>query len=183
MARPAGDIRLNEVIRILDEDTVDHFCKTHAGVLDVCIHTSDCGIRPVIVGARSVAGTDYFTYDLTFAPGARRFEESVVSVLTTTALGAAVELLLEVGPDVIEERVLNLSARLAEGLAGCGCDSLAVDYRGESRRGWSVGESDIDPEDSHQGREGAGERMRHGLRIASETLARTRSGRRTGRAV
>jgi len=54
LARPAADIRLNEVIRILDEDTVDHFCKTHAGVLDVCIHTSDCGIRPVIVGLHEI---------------------------------------------------------------------------------------------------------------------------------
>ena len=79
-------------------------------------------IRPVIVGARSVAGTDYFTYDLTFAPGARRFEESVVSVFTTAAFGAALELLLEVGPDVIEQRVLDLAARLGEGLAGCGCE-------------------------------------------------------------
>ncbi|HYM97420.1 MAG TPA: aminotransferase class V-fold PLP-dependent enzyme, partial [Candidatus Sulfotelmatobacter sp.] len=34
---------------------------------------------PVIVGANSVAGSDrYFDYDLTYAPGARRFEESVV---------------------------------------------------------------------------------------------------------
>ena len=49
LARPAAEIRLNEVIRILDEDTVDQFCKTHTGVLDSCIHTSDCGIRPVIV--------------------------------------------------------------------------------------------------------------------------------------
>ena len=54
LARPASDIRLNEVIRILDEDTVDHFCKTHAGVLDSCIHTSDCGIRPVIVGLHEI---------------------------------------------------------------------------------------------------------------------------------
>lgn len=54
LARPASEIRLNEVIRILEEDTVDHFCKTHSGVLDVCIHTSDCGIRPVIVGLHEV---------------------------------------------------------------------------------------------------------------------------------
>ncbi|SRR6266550_449152 len=54
LARPASDIRLNEVIRILDEDTVDGFCKSHAGVLDVCIHTSDCGIRPVIVGLHEI---------------------------------------------------------------------------------------------------------------------------------
>ena len=54
LARPASEIRLNEVIRILDEDTVDGFCKTHAGVLDACIHTSDCGIRPVIVGLHEI---------------------------------------------------------------------------------------------------------------------------------
>src|SRR5437870_13636535 len=45
LARPANDIRLNEVIRILHEDTADRFCENHAGVIDVCIHTSDCGIR------------------------------------------------------------------------------------------------------------------------------------------
>src|SRR6185436_9682827 len=54
LARPAADIRLNEVIRILDEDTVDRFCQTHAGVLDACIHTSDCGIRSVIVGLHEI---------------------------------------------------------------------------------------------------------------------------------
>jgi len=54
LARPASEIRLNEVIRVLDEDTVDQFCKSHTGVLDACIHTSDCGIRPVIVGLHEV---------------------------------------------------------------------------------------------------------------------------------
>ena len=54
LARPANDIRLNEVIRILDEDTADRFCQTHAGVLDVCVHTSDCGIRSVIVGLHEI---------------------------------------------------------------------------------------------------------------------------------
>src|SRR6185436_5893530 len=54
LARAAAEIRLHEVIRILDADTVDSFCKTHAGVMDVCVHTSDCGIRPVIVGLHEV---------------------------------------------------------------------------------------------------------------------------------
>ena len=54
LARPASDIHLNEVIRVLDEDTVDRFCQTHTGVLDTCIHTSDCGIRPVIVGLHEI---------------------------------------------------------------------------------------------------------------------------------
>lgn len=54
LARPAVEIRLHEVIRVLDEDTVDRFCQTHTGVLDTCIHTSDCGIRPVIVGLHEI---------------------------------------------------------------------------------------------------------------------------------
>jgi selenocysteine lyase/cysteine desulfurase len=80
-------------------------------------------VRPVIVGVGSVAGRDrYFDYDLTFALSARKFEESVVSLLDTAAFGAALELLLEVGADVIEARVLGLAARLAEGLARNGCE-------------------------------------------------------------
>ncbi len=79
--------------------------------------------RPVIVGVGSVAGYDrYFEYDLTFRPSARRFEESVVSLLDTAAFGAALELLLEVGVETIEARVLGLAARLAEGLARNGCE-------------------------------------------------------------
>jgi cysteine desulfurase/selenocysteine lyase len=80
-------------------------------------------IRPVIVGVMSVAAHDrYFEYDLTPAPGSQRFEESVISLLDTAAFGAALELLLEVGADVIQERILDLSARLATGLAERGCE-------------------------------------------------------------
>src|SRR5712664_4447822 len=48
LARPASEIHLNEVIRVLDERVESH-CKTYSGVLDACVHTGDCGIRPVIV--------------------------------------------------------------------------------------------------------------------------------------
>ena len=50
----ADDPKYAHFIRILDKDTVDQFCKTHTGVLDSCIHTSDCGIRPVIVGLHEI---------------------------------------------------------------------------------------------------------------------------------
>ena len=77
------------------------------------------------VGVISVVGDDqYFDLDLTFAPSARRFEESVVSLLDTAALGAALELLLDVGAATIENRVLDLSARLADGLAGSGYELI-----------------------------------------------------------
>lgn len=91
------------------------FCYCSPGLLE--------RLQPAIVGVMSVIGHDrYFEPDLTLAPTAQRFEESVVSLLDTAALGAAVELLLEIGPDVIERRVLDLSRRLAEGLAGEGCE-------------------------------------------------------------
>lgn len=92
-------------------------------------------VRPVIVGTASVdAGVSYFDYDLTFAPGAPRFEESVISLLDTAAFGAALDLLLEVGAKAIQERVLDLSARLAAGLAerGCGIVEPARRTRAES---------------------------------------------------
>ena len=49
LSRPAADIRLNEVISVLDDESVETHCKSYAGVLDSCVHTGDCGIRPVIV--------------------------------------------------------------------------------------------------------------------------------------
>ncbi len=49
LARPASVIHLNEVISVLDDESVETHCKSYAGVLDSCVHTGDCGIRPVIV--------------------------------------------------------------------------------------------------------------------------------------
>ena len=49
LARPAAEIRLNQVIRVLEGEPTESHCKSYAGVLDACIHTGDCGIRPVIV--------------------------------------------------------------------------------------------------------------------------------------
>jgi len=49
LAMPANEIRLNQVIRVLEGEPAESHCKSYAGVLDACIHTGDCGIRPVIV--------------------------------------------------------------------------------------------------------------------------------------
>ncbi len=54
LARPASEIRLSEVIKVLDEDEVQEHCKSYTGVLDVCVHTGDCGIRPVILGLHEI---------------------------------------------------------------------------------------------------------------------------------
>ncbi len=49
LARPAGEIRLNQVISVLDGKQTESHCKSYTGVLDSCVHTGDCGIRPVIL--------------------------------------------------------------------------------------------------------------------------------------
>jgi Rrf2 family iron-sulfur cluster assembly transcriptional regulator len=54
LARSAADIHLNEVIKVLDEDEVKSHCSSYTGVMDVCVHSGGCGIRPVIVGLHEV---------------------------------------------------------------------------------------------------------------------------------
>lgn len=54
LARPASEIRLSEVIKILDEDEIAGHCESYTGVLDSCVHKGDCGIRPVIVGLHEI---------------------------------------------------------------------------------------------------------------------------------
>lgn len=54
LARPAGDIYLNQVIKVLEEDEINSHCDGYKGVLDSCVHKGDCGIRPVIVGLHEI---------------------------------------------------------------------------------------------------------------------------------
>lgn len=54
LARPASEIYLNEVIKVLDADQIDNHCESYKGVMDRCVHKGDCGIRPVIVGLHEI---------------------------------------------------------------------------------------------------------------------------------
>jgi len=54
LARPAGDIHLSEIIRVLDQDVLRKHCESYTGVLNSCVHNGDCGIRPVIVGLHEI---------------------------------------------------------------------------------------------------------------------------------
>ncbi len=54
LARPATEIHLNEIIKILDDDVLNKHCESYTGVLEVCIHKGDCNIRPVIVGLHEI---------------------------------------------------------------------------------------------------------------------------------
>jgi Rrf2 family protein len=54
LARPATEIRLNEVLRVMESDEIDSHCGNYTGVMDICVHKGDCGIRSVIVGLHEV---------------------------------------------------------------------------------------------------------------------------------
>jgi DNA-binding IscR family transcriptional regulator len=54
LTRPASEVRLSEIIKVLDAGEVEGHCKTYAGVLDSCVHTGGCGIRSVIVNVHEV---------------------------------------------------------------------------------------------------------------------------------
>lgn len=54
LARPAEEIRLSEIIKVFDDDVLAGHCQSYTGVLDACVHTGNCGIRPVIVGLHDI---------------------------------------------------------------------------------------------------------------------------------
>lgn len=83
-------------------------------------------IEPLLVGTGSVVkNTEYFHPELVWAPTARRFEESTISWMALVAFLAAAELLLEIGIERIEERVLSLAGRLGDGLTERGFEIWA----------------------------------------------------------
>ncbi|TMD55191.1 MAG: aminotransferase class V-fold PLP-dependent enzyme [Chloroflexi bacterium] len=74
-------------------------------------------VDPILVGTGSMEERmAYFEPKFGYAKTARKFEESALSLLDVAAFGAAVSLLLEVGIEAIEERVLGLVDRLGQGL-------------------------------------------------------------------
>lgn len=78
-------------------------------------------LRPVTIGPESVVrDREYFEYDLTLKPDARRFEEAAPNYPGILGMGAAVNLLLRAGLPVVEETVLRLADRLREELPGRG---------------------------------------------------------------
>ena len=90
-------------------------------------------VEPRLVGWRSVAHrTDFDTYQTELHPGAGRFEEGTPNTAGIFALGAAVDLLLELGVPAIADRVLSLTDRLVEGLRERGARVVSPRGPGES---------------------------------------------------
>ena len=83
-------------------------------------------IASVLHGWKSVTDADtYLPYHFTPRPDAAKFEPGSPSVLSAYALGAAIDMLLEVGPAAVEARIGSLTDRLADGLRRRGADVLS----------------------------------------------------------
>jgi len=78
-------------------------------------------LTPRVVGWRSVThNLDFDRYHFDLQPGAGRFEEGTPNTPGIFALGAAIDLLLELGVEAIGSRVLELTGRLCAALAARG---------------------------------------------------------------
>jgi selenocysteine lyase/cysteine desulfurase len=89
-------------------------------------------LHPVGVGWHSVVGAwDFGTIDFRLKPHAGRWESGTPNFAGIGALGASLELLLEMGIDAIGERVRELTERLCEGARRAGLEVYSSRRRGE----------------------------------------------------
>ncbi len=102
-----------------------------AGVLYVRRELVDL-LHPVGVGWNSVVGARDFTRpDFTLKPHAGRWESGSLNVAGITALGASLELLLEVGVPALETRILELTDYLCERAPAAGLEVFSSRAPGE----------------------------------------------------
>jgi cysteine desulfurase / selenocysteine lyase len=89
-------------------------------------------LRPSEVGQGSmVERSSFLDYQFEFAPGAARFECGVVNMGGVYGLQASLDLLSSVGQAQIEEQILSLNARLADGLETRGYQVVSSRRGGE----------------------------------------------------
>jgi selenocysteine lyase/cysteine desulfurase len=94
-------------------------------------------VKPTVVGWSSMKDFEQFShgafdYKLNYRDGALRFECGSLNTVGVYGLGAAIDLFLEVGPEVIEEHILGLSDYLAERLTGKGYEVVGSRNPGET---------------------------------------------------
>jgi selenocysteine lyase/cysteine desulfurase len=98
-----------------------------AGILYV--KSSRCDLlHPVTIGGWNVPSPNFIAQrEIKYAPGGRKFEPGAYYHCAIAGLGAAVELLLEVGPDQIAERILSLTRWLELEITPAGFEFLSPD--------------------------------------------------------
>jgi len=89
-------------------------------------------VHSVLHGWKSVTDAEtYLPYHFTPRPDAGKLEPGSPAHLGTHALGAALDLLHEVGPPAIERRILEITDRLAAGLRARGAEIVSPWGAGE----------------------------------------------------
>ncbi|HVS01602.1 MAG TPA: aminotransferase class V-fold PLP-dependent enzyme [Thermoanaerobaculia bacterium] len=89
-------------------------------------------IRPPLLGWRSMRRKfEWTTFDLTPAEGAPRHEPGTLNAYGIAALGESLHLLLELGAEAVERRVLTLAEQVASGLAERGFELSSPQWEGE----------------------------------------------------
>ena len=91
LSRRPSEVRLSEVIKVLDEGEVDGHCKTYPGVLDSCVHTGDCGIRSVIVNVHEAVERALSAITLAQLTGDERTVDTTLHQIQGLRPGAAGE--------------------------------------------------------------------------------------------
>ncbi len=87
---------------------------------------------PQRIGWKSVVDASrYLPYHFELKPDAQKFECGSANFLAIHALGAALDLLFDVGVDVVEQRVLALTAELRAALGAEGFALVSPDAAGE----------------------------------------------------
>jgi cysteine desulfurase / selenocysteine lyase len=89
-------------------------------------------LRPEVGWMNVVNAQEYGNYDFTLKPDARRFECGSYNIPGVLALAGALQVLTEVGIDLIERRVLALTEHLCEGLRAKGYAVFSSRKPGES---------------------------------------------------
>jgi cysteine desulfurase/selenocysteine lyase len=89
-------------------------------------------LRPATVGWGNVVdSSDFDNYNLELPDDANRFEEGTLNLPGIFALGAALELLLELDIYAIEKRVCSLTDQLEQGVRALGAEVLSPRSAGE----------------------------------------------------
>jgi selenocysteine lyase/cysteine desulfurase len=90
-------------------------------------------LRPQRAGWRSMRDqTSWTELDIDWGPGAQRYESGTLNFLGIHALGAALEIFLDLGPAEVESRVLALADLAARGLAERGFTVISSRRAGET---------------------------------------------------
>lgn len=116
------------------------------------VHLSDRAldaIRPSVVGWLSVAQPFAFDYQLELPASAKRFEPGTENVIATVGLGGTVSLLRDLGPNWVEQRILDLTNHICEKVAARGFEIQSPRRDGHASGIVIFSQAGIDPHHLH----------------------------------